>query len=359
MVSRYSKLSDMFKKANIQSVSDVSQRSVGCIEKHVSTHVVLWPYPFSFQDSPESLSNVQMRGVWRKEEDEKSSLFPYRSEFLNPPVAMYRGVVKHDKGVLVDAEGKVVKETGNFVSRHPLRSGESFILIVTGYHPEDVEPCDSLGGDEHVLSFQLPPVWHISFGAGVALVGIVERYAPFICPTFKFLQLLDLVLVELRRGYSPWAFPYTLISCANADKKRLKVMSLASLPVACSHAALALLTHCLSCSMARRTASSSEESMMGFRPRPGRVLKPSMPSSLYRFTHAFTDTKLISVCAPAFAAERPSAFRRTARQRMRKQCFSPKRNPLSSSRRCASVNSNTFDFPISNYRTGKNIIYYI
>jgi len=104
-----SKLSDMFKKANVQSVSDVSQRSVGCIEKHVSTHIVLWSYPFSFQDSPESLCNVQVRGVWRKKEDEKASLFPYRSEFLNPPVAMYCGVVKHDKGVLVDPEGEVVK----------------------------------------------------------------------------------------------------------------------------------------------------------------------------------------------------------------------------------------------------------
>ncbi len=29
---------------------------------------------------------------------------------------MYCGVVKHDKGVLVDAEGKFVKEADNFVS---------------------------------------------------------------------------------------------------------------------------------------------------------------------------------------------------------------------------------------------------
>ena len=40
---------------------------------------------------------------------------------------------------------------------------------------------------------------------------------------------------------------------------------------------------------------------MGFRPRPTRVFSPSMPSSLYRFTHAFTDTKLISVCAKEFS----------------------------------------------------------
>mgnify|MGYP007056183322 CR=1 FL=1 len=341
----------MFEEVNIESVSYVSQRPVGGIEKHVRTCVILWPYPLPFQDSPKRFCNVQMWGIWRKEEEEKSSLFPYRPDFLYPPVPMHCGIVKHDKGISADAEGKVIKKTDYLLCRHPLSSGESFILVLTGYHTKDIEPCNSLGGNKDIFSFQLPPVWHIPFRTGMALVGVVERDTPLTCLIFKFLQLLDLVLVELRRGYSPWAFPYTLISCANADKKRLKVMSLAALPVACSQAAFALLTHCLSCLMARRTIPSSEESMMGFRPRPGRVFSPSMPSSLYRLTHAFTDTKLISVCAPAFAAERPSAFRRTARQRIRKQCFSPLRKPLSSSRRCASVNSNTFAFPITNNRT--------
>ena len=349
----------MFYIIDTQPISNVRQCPVGGIEEHVRTCVILRPYPFPLQDSPKCLCNVQMWGIWWKEKQEKSSVFPYRSEFLNPLVPMHSSIVKHDKGFLFDTEGELVKETDNLVCRHPLGSGESLVLVVTGDHAENVESCDPLGRNEHVLSIQLPTVWHISFRTGVAFIGIIECNAAFTCLAFKFLQLLDLVLVELRRGYSPWAFPYTLISCANADKKRFKVMSLASLPVACSHAALALLTHCLSCSMARRTASSSEEFMMGFRPRPARVFRPSMPSSLYRFTHAFTDTKLISVCAPAFAAERPSAFRRTARQRIRKQCFSPKRNPLSSSRRCASVNSNIFDFPISNYRTGISNICFI
>ena len=342
----------MFKILNIQSVSYVSQRPVGCIEKHVRTCVILWSYPFPFQYSPERFGNVQMWGVWREEEEEETSFLPYRPDFFNPSVSVYCCIVKHHKGLLVDAEGEVIKEADDFVRRHSICRGESFVLVITGYHPEDVESGNPLGRDKHVLSIQLPPVWHIAFRTGMAFVGIVERNAPFTCLTFKFLQLLGLVLVELRRGYSPWAFPYTLISCANADKKRLKVISLASLPVACSQAAFALLTHCLSSSIARRTASSSEASMIGLRPRPGRVFSPSMPSSLYRFTHAFTETKLISVCAPAFAAESPSAFRRTARQRIRKQCFSPKRNPRSSSRRCVSVNSNTFGFPITMNRTG-------
>ena len=349
----------MFCIIDTQSISNVRQCSVGGIEEHVCTCVILWPYPLPFQDSPERFSNVQMRGIWWKEKQEKSSAFPYGSEFLNPLVPMHCSIVKHDKGVLSDTEGEIVKETDNLVCRHPLGSGESLVLVVTGDHAENVESCDPLGRNEHVLSIQLPTIWHISFRTGVAFIGIIEYNAAFTCLAFKFLQLLDLVFVELRRGYSPWAFPYTLISCANADKKRLKVASLASLPVACSQAALALLTHCLSCEMARRTDSSSEESMMGFRPRPERVFRPLIPSDMYRFTQAFTDTKLMSVCAPTLAAERPSAFSRTARQRIRKQCFSPKRNPFSSSRRCASVNSNTFGFPISDYRTGISNICFI
>ena len=41
-----------------------------------------------------------------------------------------------------------------------------------------------------------------------------------------------------------------------------------------------------------------------------------------------------------------------------KQCFSPKRNPFSSARRSASVNSNTFGFPIA-YKTGKDNKYFM
>ena len=223
---------------------------------------------------------------------------------------MHCSIVEHDKGVLSDAEGEIVQETDNLMCRHPLGCGESLVLVVAGNHAENVESCDPLGRNEHVLSFQLPTVWYISFRTGVAFIGIIECNAAFICLSFKFLQLLGLVFIELRRGYSHWAFPYTLISCANADKKRLKVASLASLPVASSHAALALLTHCLSCSMAQRTDSSSELSMMGFRPRPERVFKPLIPSS-YRFTQAFTDTKLMSVRQPWWLKDRrPSAEQR-------------------------------------------------
>ena len=271
---------------------------------------------------------------------------------------MYARIVKHDERIFLYVQGKGVEVFNDLVRVNTFSRGEPMIAVVLVYHAEDVDPLCLLGWNIHVFVTELPAVRHIAFGAHMAFIGVIEVYLAVYVQMFKFLQLLGLMRIELRRGYSPWAFSYSLISCANADKKRLNVESLAFLPEACSHAALALLTLCLSCSIARRTVSSSEQSMIGFRPLPERVFNPSIPSDLKRFTQAFTLTWLISVCTPAAAEDSPSAFSNTARQRMRKQCFSPKRNPFSSARRSASVNFNTFGFPIA-YKTGKDNKYFM
>ena len=91
-------------------------------------------------------------------------------------------------------------------------------------------------------------------------------------------------------------------------KKRLNVRSLASFPVASCQASLALLTLCLSYSMALRTTSSSVQSMIGLRPQPGRVCRPLMPSVWKRFTQKFTDMCNISVCKPMNLLEIPVDF---------------------------------------------------
>ena len=348
----------MFREVYTQPFSYIRQSSIGGIEKHVRSLVILRSYPLAFQNAPKCFCNIQLWRVGRQEKEKKSSLLPNGTEFLNLLVSMYRGVVKNDKSVHFQVERELIKETEDLVCRHLLKCCESLITVVTVNHSKYVETCHPLRRHVNILPSQLPTVRDISFSTSVTLICIKEPYASFRRLTFKFLQLLDLIFIELRRGYSPWAFSYSLISCANADKKRLKVESLASLPEACSHAALALLTLCLSCSIARRTASSSEQSMIGFRPLPERVFNPSIPSDLKRFTQAFTLTWLISVCTPAAAEDSPSAFSNTARQRMRKQCFSPKRNPFSSARRSTSVNSNTFGFPIA-YKTGKDNKYFM
>lgn len=345
----------MFREVYTQPFSYIRQSSIGGIEKHVRSSVILWSYPLAFEYAPKCFRNIQLWRIWRQKEEKESSFFPYWTKFFYLLVPVHGSIVKDNKGVHLQVEREFIEETNNLVSRHLLKCGESFVAVITVNHSKNVESCHPLGWDVNILPSQLPTVRDISFSTSVTLIGIIESYASVRRLTFKFLQLLGLVFIELRRGYSPWAFSYSLISCANADKKRLNVESLASLPEACSHAALALLTLCLSCSIARRTASSSEQSMIGFRPLPERVFNPSIPSALKRFTHAFTLTLLISVCNPIAAEDKPFAFSNTTRQRMRKQCFSPKRNPFSRARRSASVNSNTFGFPINNKtRNAKN-----
>ena len=324
-----------------QRSADRSQRPVGCVEEGVGGQVVLRTYPLALEYAPQRFRNVEMRRIRREIEEEKPSAFPNGSHLLHDAAAVDAGVVKHDDGVSSPgSEGQPVEEVRQLLCGYAAARGEALIAVVPGRHAEYVEAGYLLGRDVDILVPELPAVGHVALRADMALVGIEEVYQAAFRLLFKFLQLPGLVLVELRRGFSPWAFPYTLISCANADKKRLNVDSLASLPLACCHASRALFTLCLSCSIARRTASSSEQSIIGLRPLPGRVSRPLMPSFLYLLNHLATVCCSISVLSPTFAADMPSAFRSTARQRILKQCFSPWRYPRSSSRRCNSLSSN-------------------
>ena len=326
---------------NEQRCTDRSQSPVGCVEKGVGGGIVLRAYPFAFQYAPQRLCNVEMRRVRGKVEEEKTPAFPYGSHLPDGMAAVDAGVVKHNDNVPFSGlEGQPVEEVCQLLGGYAAARCEALVTVVTGRHAEYVEAGYLLGWDVDVLPTELPAVRHVALGADMALICIEEVYPSFGGLLFKFLQLLGLVLVELRRGFSPWAFPYTLISCANADKKRLKVDSLASLPLACCHASRALFTLCLSCSIARRTVSSSEQFIIGLRPLPGRVSRPLMPSFLYLLNHLLTVCCSISVLSPTLAADRPSAFSSTARQRILKQCFSPWRYPRSSSCRCTSLSSN-------------------
>ncbi len=331
-----------------QRCTDRSQSPVGGVEEGIGGHIVLRTYPLSLEYAPQCLGDVEVWRIGREVEEEKSPALPDRPQLLDELASVDAGVVKHDDGVpFPRPEGHPVEEVCQLLGGYAAFRGEAFVPVVPCGHAEYVEACYLLGRDVDVLSRELPSVRDVALGADVALVGIVEVYPSVFRLLFKFLQLLGLVLVEPRRGFSPWAFPYTLISCANADKKRLNVDSLASLPLACCHASRALPTLCRSCSIARRTASSSELSMMGLRPRPGRVSRPLIPSSLYRLNHLLTVCCSISVLSPTSEADRPSAFKSTAKHLILKQCLLPWRYPLSSSIRWASLSSNRTAFLIS------------
>ena len=183
---------------------------------------------------------------------------------------------------------------------------------------------------------ELPSVWHISLGADVAFISIIVNETVFFL-LYEFLQLPGIVRIELRRGFPLWTLPYTSISRAKAHKKALKVLSLASFPEACCDASFAFFTLFLSFSMALRTDSSSGQSIIGFRHRPGRVSSPLMPSVSKRFTQELTDIWGMSVCSPTYSEVRPVDFRSTAQQRMRYAWLLPWQKPSSNCRHCWSV----------------------
>ena len=310
-------------KFNSQSIPDSRQCPIDGIKEVVATRIILRSDPFGFHYPPQCFRKVQVRGIRRKIKEEKPTFLPQCPQFSYLLVSMYARIVKHDERVFLNAQGKGVEVFNDLVRVNAFSRGEPMIAVVPVYHAEDVDPLCLLGRDIHIFVTELPAVRHIAFGAYMTFIGIIEVYFAVSVQLFKFLQLLGLIRIELRRGYSPWAFSYSLISCANADKKRLNVWSLASLPVAFCQASRALLTLCLSCSMALRTTSSSVQSMIGLRPRPGRVCKPLMPSCMKRFTQKLTDTCDISVCKPTCLLESPDDLSNTARQRMRKQWLSP------------------------------------
>ena len=324
---------------NPQSLSDGRQHSVGYIEECVRRGIILWSEPFPFHDAPKSFCNIQMRGIWRDVEKKKASFFPYSTHLLNFCIPVNTGVIKHNKRLFFEPKGKLVKKIYNLSSVNRLTSTEPFETILTINHSEDIKPFgSSFRRYIYILSCKLPSIRHITFCTDMGFITIEKTDFSFSIKYFKFLQLRGFVLIELRRGNSPWTFPYTSISCAKADKKRLNVNSLASLPDAFCHASLAERTLWRSNSIALRTTFSSEQSMMGFRPRPGRVCKPLMPSDSNRFTQPLTLWTVIPVRSPTQTELSPSDLSRMARQRIRNTWLSPCRKPTERAERSESVN---------------------
>ena len=154
---------------NEQCISNRSQCSVGCVEKHVCTHIVLRSDPFSFQYSPKCFRNIQVWRIWRQIEEEKPSFLPYGTQLLYFIITMNRSIVKHHKRVFESTQRKCIEEIHDLVSVDTFGGGESLLLVLFVNHSEDVESCASLRCNAHILSRQLPAVRNISFRTNMAL----------------------------------------------------------------------------------------------------------------------------------------------------------------------------------------------
>ena len=131
---------------------------------------------------------------------EKSAFLPQFSQFLYFLVSMYARIVKHDERIFLYVQGKGVKVFNDLVRVNTFSRGEPMIAVVPVYHAEDVDPLCLLGWDIHVFVTELPAVRHIAFGAHMAFIGVIEVYLAVYVQMFKFLQLLGLIRIELRRG---------------------------------------------------------------------------------------------------------------------------------------------------------------
>lgn len=336
----------MIFKVDHKPISHSRQRSVCCIEEGVRRDVVTWLNPFSFKHSPKNLGDIELWGIWRKEEQVQPSLLPQSTKGEQLPCPVYWRIVKHDNRLLLDSQRETVKEADHSVCVNAVCSCEPVRPAVAVNHGEAVESRTTLGRNINVFLVELPSVRDISLLTKVGLVSIIKFYGTVMPQLFKLLQLPKLVLVELRRGFSLWAFPYTSKSCANALKKRLRVSSQAVFPVAASHCALAVRTLERSSSMACRMISSSCVPIIGLRPCPGRVSRPLRPSDKKRFTQLLIETWCISSCSPICGELNPCAFSSTALHRIRKACDEPLRYPSSSADCCTGANSSFLILPI-------------
>lgn len=334
------------RKSNDIVWSKLTQNLTSGLVQNLSAAVMLRIKPLSLEHPPYGLGNVEVWTARREKEYIESSLFPLVNLFRNLPFTMNGGIVKDYERRTGNFFGEIIKIIGKPCSVDAFCGVEAPILTRRRYHAKNIETLLLLNRYIDILFGELPSIRHISACAYMALVSEPKFYKPHFPKIYKFLQLEYFKIDQLRRGFPLRTFPYTSISRAKADKKALKVLSEASFPEACCHASFAFFTLCLSFSMALRTASSSEQSIIGFRPRPGPVSNPLIPSASKRFTQELTDIWVMSVCSPICFEVRPVDFRSTARQRMRKAWLLPLRKPSSSCRRCWSVSCITLIFAI-------------
>lgn len=316
--------------------SDTIQYSMSGIKECMRINIMGRFEPFCFEDSPQSFGDVEMRRIWWKEKDIQTSLFPFVYKLLYPACGMDTRIVKDNEGGSRDRCGKILYEVCHILSLYALTACKSVVDIIAVNHAEDIEPCGFHGRHKDILSGKLPAIRNIALCAYMAFITKEKVNKSLIAQIFKFLQLLALNRIEVRRGIHPWAFGDTLISCARTSKKRLKVISLAFFPDEASQRFLAAFTLCLSCDTASRTNASSVQSIIGLRPCPGFVFSPDIPSAAYLFVQLKTDGSATSSFRDTSAFERCSLFRRMARQRTRNLWSDPFLYPASNARRSSS-----------------------
>ncbi len=134
-----------------------SQSTIGRIEQGICGKIIHWSEPFALEDSPQCLGYIQMRTIWRKEEEEQTTLLPYWTQLLHEFTPVYARIVKHHECILADTRRQSVKKVCDFISCHVIRCGETFISVIAVNHTEEIEPEASFRWYIYILTTELQP----------------------------------------------------------------------------------------------------------------------------------------------------------------------------------------------------------
>lgn len=141
-----------------------------------------------------SLGDVEMKGIWREEEKEETSLFPYR------PYASHQfaSVVKYNECLFADGHREFVKGICYKFGSDGICCGES-VIVTFVIQPSRKCWASSLFGREcgHPPK-KLPSVWHIFPDADMVLISEIQICKPSIILDYKLLQLSVFIFIELR-----------------------------------------------------------------------------------------------------------------------------------------------------------------
>ncbi len=130
---------------------------------------------------------------------------------------MYARIVKHDERIFLYVTGKSVKVFNNDIVRvntsgvvNLMISGCSFIML------NDMTLCAFWDGYTP-SSLGIASRKAHSFGAHMLFIGVIEVILPFMFRC-QVLATSRLIRIELPARVLPWAFSYSLISCARLIK---------------------------------------------------------------------------------------------------------------------------------------------
>lgn len=178
-------------------------------EQAMFISLVMWLYPFPLQYPPKSFGDIEVRGIRRKIKYMEASFLPSLNTVVYLAALVHSGVIQNDHSLLADAKREVLHKLDEPVGVYVLLGSETMIDTIAVNHSEDIESSAFIYGHTEILIFEFPFIRHISFGAYMTFISVIQVNETHLPLMFKLLQEFLLISVLLRRGGSLRTFLYT------------------------------------------------------------------------------------------------------------------------------------------------------